>query len=44
MVAPQDDAPHVATLRLGTINPSPLLVRLHEANIEYTFADPLSEG
>ncbi len=44
MVAPQDDAPHVATLRLGTINPSPLLVRLHKANIEYTFADPLSEG
>ncbi|TMD31910.1 MAG: CBS domain-containing protein [Chloroflexi bacterium] len=44
MVAPQDNAPRVATLRLGTINPSPLLVRLHEANIEYTFADPLSEG
>src|SRR5256885_10287103 len=44
MAAPQDNAPRVATLRLGTINPSPLLVRLHEANIEYTFADPLSEG
>ena len=44
MVAPQGNAPRVATLRLGTINPSPLLVRLHEANIEYTFADPLSEG
>ena len=44
MVAPQGNAPRVATLRLGTINPSPLLVRLHGANIAYTFADPLSEG
>ena len=44
MVAPQNNAPRVATLRLGTINPSPLLVRLHEANIPYTFADPLLEG
>jgi acetoin utilization protein AcuB len=35
--------PHSATLRLGTINPAPLLVRLREAHIEYTFVDPLSE-
>jgi len=31
--------PHVATLRLGTINPAPFLVRLHEEQILYTFAD-----
>ena len=36
--------PRVATVRLGTINPAPLLVRLHEAGIQYTFADPLVEG
>ncbi|HLH61032.1 MAG TPA: CBS domain-containing protein [Ktedonobacteraceae bacterium] len=37
--APQENGvPQVATLRLGTINPSPLLVRLQEANIGYTFA------
>src|SRR2546421_6720647 len=44
IVAPQKSAPRIATLRLGTINPSPLLVRLREANIAYTFADPLLEG
>jgi acetoin utilization protein AcuB len=45
LVAPQEDGkPRVATLRLGTINPSPLLVRLQEANISYSFADPLLEG
>jgi acetoin utilization protein AcuB len=44
MVAPHDSTPRVATLRLGTINPSPLLVRLHDANIPYSFADPLIEG
>jgi acetoin utilization protein AcuB len=45
MAAPQESGvPHVATVRLGTINPAPLLVRLQEANIRYTFADPLSEG
>lgn len=32
--------PRVATLRLGTINPAPFLVRLHEEHIPYTFADP----
>ena len=35
--------PHTATLRLGTINPAPLLVRLQGANIDYTFADLLAE-
>jgi acetoin utilization protein AcuB len=44
MVVPQDQRPRVATLRLGTINPSPLLIRLREENIQYTFADPLLEG
>ncbi len=33
--------PQTATLRLGTINPAPLLVRLRDAGIEYSFADPL---
>lgn len=36
--------PHSATLRLGTINPAPLLVRLKEASIEYSFVDALAEG
>src|SRR5258708_39508704 len=36
--------PRVATVRLGTINPAPLLVRLHEAGIHYIFADPFVEG
>ncbi|HZU66492.1 MAG TPA: CBS domain-containing protein [Ktedonobacteraceae bacterium] len=37
--APQESGVlQVATLRLGTINPSPLLVRLREANIHYAFA------
>jgi len=36
--------PHVATIRLGTINPAPLLVRLQEANILYSFAGMQSEG
>lgn len=40
----QGSVPRVATLRLGTINPSPLLVRLQKANIQYTFAAPLAEG
>lgn len=31
--------PLVATVRLGTIHPAPLLVRLQEANIQYTFAE-----
>ena len=36
--------PLAATVRLGTIHPTPLLVRLQEANIQYTFADFLGEG
>ncbi len=45
MAAPlEGSVPKDATLRLGTINPSPLLVRLQEANIAYTYADPLMEG
>lgn len=35
--------PRSATLRLGTINPAPLLVRLKEANIAYSFVDALTE-
>lgn len=36
----QGSFPQLATLRLGTINPAPFLVRLHEEQISYTFADP----
>lgn len=32
--------PMKATVRLGTINPAPLLVKLHEAGIRYAFVDP----
>ena len=45
MATPQESGiPRVVTIRLGTINPAPLLVRLQEANIRYTFTNPLSEG
>lgn len=45
MAAPQENGvPRVATIRLGTINPAPLLVRLQEAHIQYTFAGSLAEG
>ena len=40
----RDGMPYTATLRVGTINPSPLLVRLHEANIQYTCVTPQAEG
>jgi len=40
----EGSVPHVATIRLGTINPAPLLVRLQEANILYSFAGMQSEG
>jgi acetoin utilization protein AcuB len=40
----ESGVPRVATVRLGTINPAPLLVRLQEAGIVYSFADPQSEG
>ncbi len=36
--------PLAATVRLGTIHPAPLLVRLQEAHIQYTFADLPGEG
>ncbi len=35
--------PHMATLRLGTINPAPFLTRLQEAGIQYSFANHLTE-
>jgi acetoin utilization protein AcuB len=35
----QGTFPQVATLRLGTINPAPLLLRLQEEGIAYSFAD-----
>jgi acetoin utilization protein AcuB len=47
VAAPMEGSvPRTATLRLGTINPAPLLVRLQEANIAFTFAQgqPLKEG
>jgi acetoin utilization protein AcuB len=47
VAAPMEGSvPRTATLRLGTINPAPLLVRLQEANISFTFAQgqPLKEG
>lgn len=40
----EGDLPHVATVRLGTINPAPLLLQLHEKHIQYTFADPQLES
>jgi len=36
--------PLVAHVRLGTMNPTPLLVRLKQAHIAYQFADLQSEG
>jgi acetoin utilization protein AcuB len=35
----QGTFPRVATLRLGTINPAPFLLRLQEEGIPYSFAD-----
>ena len=40
----QASVPQVATVRLGTINPAPLLIRLQEAGIAYTFAEPEPGG
>ncbi len=39
----QEKVPRTATVRLGTINPAPLLLRLQEAAIQYSFAEPLME-
>ncbi|GAC1386249.1 MAG: hypothetical protein NVSMB33_15840 [Ktedonobacteraceae bacterium] len=45
IVAPlKSNTPLVATLRLGTINPTSLLVRLQDAGIHYMFPDPVQEG
>lgn len=45
LAAPMEGSvPRVATVRLGTINPTPLLVRLQQENIQYTFAGPLAES
>ncbi len=45
IVAPLDKSfSRVATVRLGTINPTPLLVRMQKEHIQYTFVDPLVEG
>lgn len=44
MAAPREDGiPRVATLRLGTINPAPLLMRLRKEGIQYSFGSPLIE-
>lgn len=40
----KDGIPYTATLRIGTINSSPLLERLHEAAIQYACALPQAEG
>ncbi len=39
VASPKAGTPRVATVRIGTINPAPLLVRLQEANILYKFAN-----
>ncbi len=36
---PKKGVPDVAIVRIGTINPAPLLVRLQQAGISYSFAD-----
>ena len=41
---PKKGVPHAATVRIGTINPAPLLVRLQQAGIPYSFADFQLEG
>ena len=42
MAAPlEGPVPLVATVRLGTIHPAPLLVRLQEANVHYSFTDEM---
>lgn len=39
-----DGVIRVATLRLGTINPTPLLIRLKAEDIQFAFGSPLTEG
>lgn len=40
----QAGLPLTATIRLGTINPTPFLLRLQTEGIQYTFGDPLDSG
>src|SRR6266568_5786028 len=44
MVPLKDGVPRTAMLRVGTINPSPLLLRLQAAGIQYTYAHQPLEG
>jgi acetoin utilization protein AcuB len=45
IVAPlKDGVPRTATLRVGTINPSPLLLQLKTAGIQYAYAHQPLEG
>lgn len=45
LAAPMEERiPRAAMVRLGTIHPAPLLVRLRKANIKYVFADPAADG
>jgi acetoin utilization protein AcuB len=39
-----EGVPHSATLRLGTIHPTPLLMRLQREGIQYSFGTPQQEG
>jgi acetoin utilization protein AcuB len=41
---PKKGVPHTAIVRIGTINPAPLLVRLQQAGIPYSFTDFQIEG
>jgi acetoin utilization protein AcuB len=40
----EDGVPRLVTLRLGTMNPAPLLRRLKEEGIQYSFANPFAES
>jgi len=40
----EGSVPRMATLRLGTIHPTPLLLQLQQAQIHYLVGDPLLEG
>jgi acetoin utilization protein AcuB len=45
MAAPlEGSVPQSATIRLGTINPAPLLLRLQQENIRFSFGSPLVGG
>jgi acetoin utilization protein AcuB len=45
LAAPTEgNVPHVVTVRLATMYPTPLLVRLQQAQIQYSFADHSSGG